>query len=129
MKGKVSTAEGQISTLESKVAALESFNKNGLEIVKEFFYTNGNDLTLATKDVYYCWDKFVVEVNETLDFSAMAEIISVYENINFNLYLFKNGVTVAETGVYDKDVIEAGIIFYKGRVTGSSANFRFCIKS
>ena len=43
--------------------------------------------------------------------------------------LFKDGATVAETGVYDTDVIESGIIFYKGRVTGSSANFRFCIQS
>ena len=58
----------------------------------------------------------------------MAAIFSTQlENINFNLDLRKDGVVVAETGIYDTDVIESGIIFYKGRVTGSDSNFRFCI--
>ena len=57
----------------------------------------------------------------------MAAIISVHENINFTMTLFKDGAAVAETGHYDTDVIDSGIIFYKGRVTGTSSNFRFCI--
>ena len=66
-------------------------------------------------------------MNETLDFSAMAAIISVYENINFTMSLYKDGAVVAETGHYDTDVIDSGIIFYRARVTGTSSNFRLCI--
>ena len=66
-------------------------------------------------------------MGETLDFSANASIISQNENINFTMSLYKDGAVVSETGHYDKDVIDSGIIFYKGRVTGANSNFRLCI--
>ena len=37
--------------------------------------------------------------------------------------LRKDGVVVAETGIYDPDVIESGVLFYKTRITGSDATF------
>ena len=43
--------------------------------------------------------------------------------------LYKDGAVVAETGHYDVDVIDSGIIFYRARVTGTSSNFRLCIQS
>ena len=59
----------------------------------------------------------------------MAEIISEHDNINFDMSLFKDGVIVAQTGHYDTDKIESGILFYKGRITDSVSNFKLCILS
>ena len=123
------TQSSEIAVLKEKIAALESREFNGLEVIKEYFYTNANTISLSTKAARYCWPEFTVEVDETLDFKAMAEIISEHDNINFDVNLFKDGVIVAETGHYDKDRYEAGVLFYKGRITDQSSNFRLCIKS
>ena len=53
----------------------------------------------------------------------MAAIYSQHDNINFDMRLLKDGTTVAETGIYDKDNIESGTIFYKGQVTDAKSNF------
>ena len=59
----------------------------------------------------------------------MAELISEHDNINFDISLIKDGVTVAGSGLYDTDKIESGILFYKGRITDKSSNFKLCILS
>ena len=82
---------------------------------------------MATISKWYCWPEFPVEVGETIDFNAMAAIFSFTNNINFDMRLIKDGTTVAETGIYDPDVIESGVLFYKGRVIGSNSSFKLCI--
>ena len=99
----------------------------GLEIVNEFFYTNTNNIVLATINEWYCWPEFTVLVGETLDFNSMSAIYSQNDNINFTANLRKDGTVVAETGIYDADKLGSGTLMYKGRVTGSNSNFRFCI--
>ena len=84
---------------------------------------------MTTKGARYCWPEFTVEVDETLDFKAMAEIKSQHDNINFDMLLEKDRASVAQTGHYDKDDIESGVLLYKNRVTDISSNFRLCIIS
>ena len=57
----------------------------------------------------------------------MAAIFSTNPNINFTMNLRQDGFVIAETGIYDADAIESGILFYNTRVVGSTANFRLCI--
>ena len=57
----------------------------------------------------------------------MAAILTFDAVIGYTMSLYKDGTVVAETGHYDADAIDSGVLFYKGRVTGSSSNFRFCL--
>ena len=59
----------------------------------------------------------------------MAAVLSQNPDINFDMRLYKNIDSIAETGIYDVDVIDSGVLFHKGRVIDFDAHFQFCIVS